>query len=94
MLHRKLRRVTSTEKTNRFKEKFEKDLIKKVTFGQRYERVMRYLGWRDLQAERKACAKGLRWAYTWVFKERQGKWYEQSRQEREGERREVRLVKQ
>ena len=36
------------------------DLTGKVTFGQRYERVMRYLGWRDLQAERKACAKALR----------------------------------
>lgn len=58
MLHRKLRRVTSAEKTNRFKGKFEKDLIKKVTFGQRYERVMRYLGRRDLPGREKSLCKG------------------------------------
>lgn len=58
MLHRKLRRVTSTEKTNRFKGQFEKDLIRKVTFGQRYERVMRYLGWKDLPDREKSLRKG------------------------------------
>ena len=76
MLDRKVRRVTSTGKTNRFKGKFEKDLIKKATLGQRYERVMRYLGWRDLPGREKSLCKGPK---VGLHLGVQGKWCEHNR---------------